>query len=254
LSFGALESIKMKPPKKLYQFHVANLQEIDRAMERVARTLRAAISQNDDITVSAFMRLYALLLGSWAECRLQKLLFEPQGFDKAERDVIHAKRTRLGQWQKAVELAFRRQYKTPKAKLSANVLSHSAYSRYITLSNMLTNDLGSVIELRNKLAHGQWVYPLNNNGDDVAQDQLIALKFENLLSLQFKKALLESLSAAINDLVVSKPTFERDFDHHIRVIIETQRNLQKRNYEAWAENQRQKYQRGRAKRLHNTNT
>ena len=135
----------MKSPKKLYQFHVANLQEIDRAMERIARSLRAAISQGDEITVSSFMRLYALLLGAWSECRLRKLVYEPQGFDDSERDAIRAESTQLKQWQKAVEIAFRRQYKIPKAPLSASVLLHSAYSRYITLSNMLVNDLGSII-------------------------------------------------------------------------------------------------------------
>jgi len=216
-------------------------------MERLARSLRAAISQSDEATVSSFMRLYALLLGAWAECRLRKLMYEPQGFDDSERDTISAEGTQLTQWQKAVEVAFRRQYKVSKAPLSAGVLPHSAYARYATLSSMLINDLGSIIELRNKLAHGQWIYPLNNDGDDVAQEQMDSLRVENLLSLQFKKTLLESLSAVIHDLVVSKPTFERDFDDHLRVIVETQRNLRKRDYRIWAESLRQKYQRGKVK-------
>ncbi len=238
----------MKPLKKLYEFHVANLQEIDRAMERVARSLRAAISQGDEITVSSFMRLYALLLGAWAECRLRKLIYEPKGFDDSERDTIRAENTQLKRWQKAVEVAFRRQYKIPKAPITSNVLPHSAHSRYVALSEMLVRDLGSIIELRNKLAHGQWVYPLNKDGNDVAQEQMDALRVENLLSLQFKKRLLESLSAIIHDLVVSKPTFERDFDNHFRIIVETRRNLQNRDYETWAQSMRQKYQRGKAKR------
>jgi hypothetical protein len=238
---------KVKPPEKLYQFHVANLQEIDRAMERVARALRTAISKGDAITVSTFMRLYALLLGAWAECRLRKLTYEPQGFAVSERDTVCAESTQLEQWQKAVEVAFRKQYKVAKASLTADTLPHSAYSRYSTLSDMLTKDLGSIIELRNKLAHGQWVYPLNSDGDDVAQEQMDALRVENLLSLQFKKKLLESLSAAIHDLVVSRPTFERDFDKHFRTIIETRRNLQKRDYRAYVEKMRQKYERGRTK-------
>lgn len=238
----------MKPPKKLYQFHVANLQEVDRAMDKIARSLRAFVSQGDGTSVSEFMRLYALLLGAWAECRLRKLIFEPQSFDDGERKIIQGESTQLKQWQKAVELAFRRQYKIPKAPLNANVLPHSAYSRYETLSNMLINDLGSIIELRNKLAHGQWVYPLNSDGNDVAQEQMDALRVENLLSLQFKKILLESLSSAIHDLVVSKPTFERDFDDHLRKVVETQRNLKNRDYEKWANSMRDKHERGKVKK------
>ena len=238
----------MKTPKKLYQFHVANLREIDHAMDKIARSLRTSISQGDEATVSAFMRLYALLLGTWAECRLRKLIYEPQGFTDTERETIQAESTQLKQWQKAVEVAFRRQYQIPKAILSASVLSHSAYSRFDTLSKMLTNDLGSIIELRNKLAHGQWYYPLNSEGNDIAQEQMDALRIENLLSLQFKKTLLESLSSAIHDLVVSKPTFERDFDNHLRVIAETQRNLKNRDYIKWAESMRVKYDRGKVKK------
>jgi hypothetical protein len=194
----------MKPQKKLYQFHVANLQEIDRAMERVARSLRAAISQGDEITVSSFVRLYALLLGAWAECRLRKLVNEPQGFIDSERKAIHTENTQLKQWQKAVEVAFRRQYQIPKAFLSSSVLPHSAYSRYITLSDMLVNNLGSIIELRNKLAHGQWVYPLNNDGDDIAQEQMDVLRVENLLSLQFKKALIANRQHIADTLPTAK--------------------------------------------------
>jgi hypothetical protein len=244
----------MKPAKKLYQFHVANLQEIDRAMDKTARSLSLAISQSDEITASAFMRLYALLLGAWAECRLRKLIYEPQGFDDGERNTIQIESTQLNQWQKAVVVAFRRQYKIPKAVLSIDVLPHSAYSRYTTLSELLTNDLGSVIELRNKLAHGQWVYPLNSDGDDVAQEQMDALRVENLLSLRFKKTLLESLSSAIHDLVVSRPTFERDFDDHLRIIVETQRNLKNRDYQSWVKIMRQKYERGKVKKAHLSTT
>jgi len=238
----------MKPPEKLYRFHVANLQEIDRAMDKVARSLRMAISQSDEFSVSAFMRLYALLLGAWAECRLRKLIYEPQAFNDSERDLIATESTQLNQWQKAVEIAFRRQYKISKANLSASNLSHSAFSRYKALSDMLAGDLGGIIELRNKLAHGQWVYPLNSTGDDVAQEQMDALRVENILALQFKKTLLESLSSAIHDLVVSKPAFERDFDDHYRIIVETLRNLKNRDYKSWAESMRQKYKRGRGKR------
>ncbi len=238
----------MKPPKKLYQFHVANLREIDRAMNTIARALRAAISRRDAATESAFMRVYALLLGSWAECRLRKLLYEPISFDDSDRTKVRSQTTQMRQWEKTLEIAFRRQYGRRKGPLNEASIPHSAFTRYRTLTDLLSTDLVSIIELRNKLAHGQWVFPLNKDGDDVAQEQMDALRNENLLALQFKKALIESLSAAIHDVVVSKPTFERDFDAHFRTIVETRRNLRTRDYEAWAEGLRQKFNRGSIKR------
>jgi hypothetical protein len=238
----------MKPPNKLYEFHVENLRAIDLAIDQVARSLRRAVSREDEKTTLSFTRLHALLLGAWAECRLRKLIYEPNGFDKQERALVHSKDTQLKRWRAAVEAAFRKHYDVPSAPLSDSTLCHSAYARYITIVDMLDNDLRPIIELRNKLAHGQWAYPLNSDGDDVAQEQMDTLRRENLLSLQFKKALISYLSGAIHDLVVSCPTFERDFDEHYRSIVNARRNLKTRDYESWAKQMREKYQRGKVKR------
>jgi len=190
----------MKPPEKLYEFHVKNLRGIEDAIDRVSRSTRAAISQGDDYTVSAFVRLQALLVGVWSECRLRKLLYEPMGFTEYERDTIALKPSQLTKWEAAVELGFRGQYSVPRAALSDSTLSHAAHSRYTTLVSLLNDDLRSIIELRNTLAHGQWAYPLNSDETDVAQEQMDALRTENLPSLQFKKTLLSYLADAVHDL------------------------------------------------------
>jgi hypothetical protein len=238
----------MKSPEKLYSLHADNLRTVDRGLARVGRACRRAISRGDEKSVACFILVYALLLGAWAECRLRKLLYEPSGFDQGEREAIGCKRTELGRWQAAVELAFRRQYKIPKAILTPDTLDHSAHRRYTDLIDLLCTNLRPVIELRNKLAHGQWAYPLNNAGNDVAQEQMKALRCENLLSLQYKKTLLKHLAEAINDLAVSRPAFERDFDARFRGIVATKRDLVTRNYETYAAKMRGKYLRGVEKR------
>ncbi len=65
----------MKPPRKLCRFHVANLRSVDATIDRVARILRDSIAKQDEQTTHSFVRLYALLLAVWAECRLCKLLY-----------------------------------------------------------------------------------------------------------------------------------------------------------------------------------
>ena len=154
---------------KLYKFHVSNLNEIHEAMGRTALVVREAIGKGETLKVSSFTKLFALLLGAWAECRLQKLLHEKSGFATKERDLIRQKDSQLEQWREAIKIAFRKQYKLRKAPFSA--LDHSARTRLNFLLTMLDNDLRPVIELRNKLAHGQWVYPLTNDGRGIAQAQ-----------------------------------------------------------------------------------
>ncbi len=46
-----------------------------------------------------------------------------------------------------------------------------------------------LIEIRNKLAHGQWIYPFNNEGNTVDPDKFKLIDKENLQSLQFKYSL-----------------------------------------------------------------
>lgn len=241
----------MKPPEELYEFHVANLRSIEVGISRITRLFRHAISIDDEYTVFVFIRLYALLLGTWAESRLRKLLYEKDGFSEGNRDHIFSLQTQLEMWEECVEKAFRIHYNVPNAPLSQETMDHSAFAKFSSIQEMIQDDLRPIIELRNKLAHGQWHYTLNSEGDDISQDQMDAIRIENLLSLQFKKSLLVYLCEVIHDLVVSKPTFERDFDKHYRLIIETRRNLRMRVYEKYTQAMRDKYERGRCLAIRN---
>ncbi|MBL8812467.1 MAG: hypothetical protein JNM43_20045 [Planctomycetaceae bacterium] len=238
----------MKPRKKLYEFHTANLRAVSAALDRVAASTRTAIASNVPPEIETFTRLYAMLLGAWAECRLAKLLYHPNAYNDADCQTVRNQSTHLDRWHKVVELAFRKHYIIPHAALSENTLTHSAYSRYRTISTLLNGELHFVITLRNKLAHGQWIYPLNDQWDDVAQVQMDALRTENLLSLKFKKVILDALLNAIADLALSLPTFDRDFDNHYRQIQNAQRDLRTRSFADYSASLQSKYQRGRAKR------
>ncbi|OAI47508.1 hypothetical protein AYO44_09345 [Planctomycetaceae bacterium SCGC AG-212-F19] len=238
----------MKSLAKLYEFHVANHRAIESALDRVALTLRDSLSREDQKNVDTFTRLYALLLGAWAESRLAKLLYEPNAFTIDERNAVQQQPSHLDRWNKVIELAVRKHYGIPRARLSPHSLPHSAYSRYQTLLDLLSHDLKSVITLRNKLAHGQWAYPLNEAGDDVAQEQFDALRNENVLSLQLKRRLLDYLLHAVQDLALSRPAFERDFDAHYRGIQQTRQTLLKRPYASYVQAMKAKFKRGQAKR------
>ncbi|MCH8800221.1 MAG: hypothetical protein IH963_04855 [Chloroflexi bacterium] len=158
-----------------------------------------------------------------------------------------SKETVLDRWLFAIEVAFRKHYLIPKANLSTKTLPFSAFNQYQGLRDIINGDLQTIITMRNKLAHGQWAFPLNREGTNIAQDQMDELRTENLFSMQFKKSLLKFLCEMVHDLVVSLPTFQRDFDKHYRQIEQTRRNLQTRKYD-WYKNQlRRKYQEGRLK-------
>ncbi|PTR09458.1 hypothetical protein C8R32_10375 [Nitrosospira sp. Nsp5] len=223
-------------PTKLYSQHVANLRELEAALSNVARLARAAIASNDpQRSLRTLLRLYAFLIGAWAECRLRKLLHEEYGFAEIERSPILDKQTQLEQWEAMVDAAFRKHHGLPKAALNERTLGIAHAARRTALLSALHNELRIVIEIRNKLAHGQWIYPFNSNGTEVEPDKHKLINKENLLSLEFKLALLGHLADAVHDLVVSPRTFERDFESHFKKLSQVRTNLARRNYDKYAQ-------------------
>ena len=103
-------------------------------------------------------------------------------------------------------------------------------ARREALRGVLSGELMIIIEIRNKLAHGQWVYPFNNEGTAAESEKFRLINKEDLQSLQFKYSLLGHLAAAVHDLVVSPATFERDFDGHFKRLEQVRMNLSVKSY------------------------
>ena len=145
-----------RSPSKLYLHHVANLREIDVALNNTARLARAAIASRDpQQSLRTLLRMYSFLIGAWAECRLRKLLHEEFGFTDPERAVVSVQSTQLEQWQETIDLAFRKHHRITQAPLDERVLGVAHAARRAALHDALNNELRIVIEIRNKLAHGQ---------------------------------------------------------------------------------------------------
>jgi hypothetical protein len=177
--------------------------------------------------------MHAFLIGDWAESRLNKLLHEEFGFEEAERAIVQGKKTQLEQWQYSVDIAFRKHQGIKKAPLDARSLGVDYAARRDALQNVLDKELRIVIEIRNKLAHGQWIYPLNNQGTNIESEKFQLINKENLQSLQFKHALIEHLANAVHDLVVSPVAFARDFEKHFAKLLQVRTNLTNKKYEKY---------------------
>src|SRR6185437_5766203 len=237
----------MKPPGKLYCFHAANLRAINQGLVAVLDSARTTIAQNRPKVIPTYVQLYAFLMGAWTECRLFKLLYEPNAFSETDRKALLEHKA-LERWIEVVDAAFRLHYSIPVAELRPPALPTTALARRNALRDAIQKDLRYVITLRNKLAHGQWKYPLNDAIDDVAQEQMEALRTENILSLKQKAALVDYVCDSIHDLVVSRPTFERDFDDHFRCVEQIRLNIARKSYDLWVKQIQSRHKRGEAQR------
>ena len=222
----------------VYRYHVANLREVQAALKNVSLLARATIARrgHESDRLRSLVSLYALLLGCWAETRLMKLLSEPGAFNDHEVTEILGATSQLSKWKELVDLSFRKHCKLQGKKLTRISLGVANYARREILHQVLYDDVAIVIQIRNKLAHGQWMYPLNEGGTTVNADYCNRLRNENIQSLQFKFALLGHLADLTHDLAVSPETFERDFDAHFRKLEQARTNLKKRPYSTYVDN------------------
>ena len=240
---------KVAAPLNVYHYHVANLREVQAALKNISLLARATIASGPESDhLRSLVSLYALLLGCWAETRLMKLLSEPGAFDDHEVTEILGAKSQLKKWKVLVDLSFRKHHKLQGKKLTRISLGVASYARYEILHQVLDDDVAIVIQIRNKLAHGQWMYPLNRGGTTVNSDYCNKLRNENIQSLQFKYALLVHLADLTHDLVVSPETFERDFDAHFRKLEQARTNLRTRPYSTYVDNLVARRNRHRARR------
>lgn len=238
----------MKTPEQIYRFHVANLRSVGIALDHTARAGRDAIRRRQSSELASFVRAYSLLLGVEAETRLCKLSYERGGFAAEARAAMLTRDTQLERWRATIETAFRMHYHVSHAQLGVLTLPHDAFHRYATLQSIVKDQLGPVIAMRNKLAHGQWAYQLNAEGDDVAQDMFDIMRKETLFSLEQKRHLARHMAAAIHDLVVSPPTFAKDFERHYADFIQTRARLERVDCARWEQSLQARHDRGIAKR------
>lgn len=241
----------MLADETIYKFNVENLRSLEIALAQIKLIVHQAIATDNHSRIQSLTRLFALTLGAWAETRLRKLLYERNGFRDEQKSLIDQEKSYFDRWKKTIEIAIRTHYSLPGGPLDHSTLPHSVCSKYETLNEILEQDLRPVIEIRNKLAHGQWLYPFTESMKDLSVPQKTAMERENILSLQLKHLMLTHLSQMIHDLVVSRPTFERDFDANFRKFWGTKQNLIGRSYQTYREQLKQRYVRGREKRKKN---
>ncbi len=245
----------MKDPLKLYKYHTANCARITDAIKRIELQARRAVASEDRKTLKALLPLYGLLIGASAETHLLKILFEPRAFDQAKRDGVLAEKTHFGRWKRLLEVAFRTHHRlNPKTSLTKDTLPIRDFHIFEELSGLLDNQLKIIIEMRNKLAHGQWEYPFREDFTDVISDKKKLLNRENLLSLKFKRTIMTNLLAMIRDLAVSHSTLQRDFDVYYNRLRNARRSIARRSYEKYKESLVLKRRRGEQKKLENYRT
>lgn len=219
------------PPKShIYRRLSQNLRAAERGLIQVERIHRNAIRRNDKPAVEFAERMHQLMVGMNAEAALAKIVNDPAGFNDKERALV-LRGSQIERWEKAVELAFRRHYKVPvHLEIDRSTVDARSAERFSEVTKILADDLAAVIEDRNKIAHAQWVWLLKSKRNEVRGPAPAPL---NYTAIRARSKAIKAIAGLINDLVVSEPTFQRDYDDHYGKIVEAHEAFDGAGYPAY---------------------
>lgn len=259
-------------PTKIYKHHCDNLRKLEQAIELIQRDLRQNISKEKQEFEFCYTMILSHLVTAWLEIRLYKLAHEQLGFDNLETRHIETTSKAEERWVAALEISICKacQLRYTKEKtiikkdgtsekkliveIPKNLTSKIPFTikaRYLELKNIINNDLKIAIEIRNKIAHGQWVYPFSDDMLKVSSKATKSLKDENIVKIQLRMNLFKNISLLIHFLNVAPNAFDTYFDKLYRIITENQQNYKNRDYDDYRIKQIEKYKRGLLKRNEN---
>jgi hypothetical protein len=196
------------PQETLFRKHSENLQRVRAGLKQAERLHKDAIRRGDDAATKFMARMHQLMIGLLAEGYLRWIMTDPGGFNEKERGLLLRERSQLERWLRAVELAFRRHYAVPLHLDIDSTTAPTVAPQYAAICDMLKNDLALVVQDRNDVAHGQWKWLLNYketsfNGPAPAS--------YNYLQSRRRGEVVAHVAHLVNALVVSEPTFQRDY-------------------------------------------
>lgn len=215
---------------KKFDQHTANLRAVDRAFKEAFAVAKFAIQTENSNLESSQTKLCGLLLGVWAETRLSKLLNEQSFFNDSDKERIFQIDNLYFRWKEVVDHGFKKHYNANV--ISDKSLGHTAYHQYLAPKEHLEHYIKPILELRNRLAHGQWIYPFASNqpNGEVVSEKFLELRNMNIQSLNQQHLVLKYLSDLIFLLMANKSAFQRDFDTLYRKIIHQTHRLEKQSY------------------------
>lgn len=228
VSASGSRAVAILPAAHPFRKHSENLRAIRGGLTQAERAHKAAIRQGNAAATEFLGRIHQLMIGLLAEAELRKIISDPDGFNSKEQNLLGQERSQLDRWLRTVEFAIRRHYSVPlHLEITDINTTNGMTAQYLTITNLLKDDLAPIIEDRNKLAHSQWQWLLNSKETAFIGAAPPPL---NYLASRRRGEIIIRIADLIHALTVSEPTFQRDYARTYTEITQLQANINGADY------------------------
>ena len=168
----------------MYKYHCANLRQIDEAIKVIQRDLRRYISKEETNCEDIYTKLLSHMVTCWMEVRILKVIYEHNAFTISEIGTILDASTLQDKWVIALNFAMCKAYGIPISNESEVIKSRIPFTsrvRYLELLRIIKDIFTKSIEVRNRLAHGQWEYAFTSDLKKISSTITGRLKTEKII-------------------------------------------------------------------------
>jgi hypothetical protein len=191
---------------EVYVAQTRNLQELEKAWRHIKRGIHRDLVAQNLVAEKIQTKTLALIYCAWTEVAFSKLIHTPHCFELDEIRQIKVAGEKNGvtaAWEKCLALALKH-VQSRKGSFVPNVK--------IELERMIEKYVEIPSQLRNKIAHGQWVVSLNRKNSGRNQALTTSLDEVDLVRLDSLKKGCEGLCRIVECLVESpRRAFFRDY-------------------------------------------
>lgn len=182
--------------KAIYEAQCANVRALLAARKQIKTNINEALRAKKDHQAEALTKTLAVVFTAWVEASFSKLLHTPHGFDLDEIATIKATSSInvVNGWEKCIDVAIRGH--------NANVSGFDDSDRR-RLQAAVQNLIRAPSELRNKIAHGQWVQALNGRNTDINEAATSAISDLSVVKIDMWFDCQIKLSVIVEHLIVS---------------------------------------------------
>lgn len=191
-----INSIPPTPPKSIFLIQTDNVRALEKAWEQGNRLLNESLrSQNQD-SISIQTKLMALLFSSYTEAIFSKLIHTPSTLTQTEINSLKSKfkSNSYQGWLKCLKVIVNK-ITTKDQSYKDKVI--------VDVTTLLKNYIKEPSEVRNRMAHGQWVTALNTDNTKINNDLSTKIGMLDIITLTRYKKSFTLLSLIIEDLVES---------------------------------------------------
>lgn len=206
----------------IYRAQVINVDALGKAFVHTNRNINFFIKRNNQPAIQIETKSLILIYCAWVEASLSKLIHTPHGFqlcDIQDIKAIQKQKSIMHAWKKTLDIAIGKVNtisSIEKTRISSDIYSY--INQYIKEPS----------ELRNKLAHGQWIEALNSPNTDVNTTVTNALSNITCVNIALWKKAFEYLINIIEFLIESPDNYFSS--NYSKLILEIKTNLSKKSH------------------------